>query len=106
MYDLDGLWNLTPGKALSLRFDGARIWVYRDGEQLVLLPIGGSAGAFVLSYCDQTWRPLAFDVIAVDAENHRYTTVIPSFDGARSVTVLWLDQNSLRPLAKPCRLSV
>ena len=105
-YDLDGLWNLTPGKALSLRFDGARIWVYRDGEQLVLLPIGGSTGSFVLSYCDQTWRPLAFDVIAVDAENRRYTTVIPSFDGARSVTVLWLDQNSLRPLAKPCRLSV
>lgn len=105
-YDLDGLWNLTPGKALSLRFDGARIWVYRDGEQLVLLPIGGSTGSFVLSYCDQTWRPLAFDVIAVDAENHRYTTVIPSFDEARSVTVLWLDQNSLRPLAKPCRLSV
>lgn len=105
-YDLDGLWNLTPGKVLSLRFDGARIWVYRDGEQLVLLPIGGSTGSFVLSYCDQTWRPLAFDVIAVDAENRRYTTVIPSFDGARSVTVLWLDQNSLRPLAKPCRLSV
>ena len=106
-YDLNGMWNLTPGKSLSLRFDGTRIWAYRDGSQLVLLPIGGTSGSLVLSYCDQTGRPLAFDVVAVNAENNRYTAAIPPFDGTTlSLTVLWLDQNGLRPLADACRLSL